>query len=295
MSFVLTVSFMVNMRDPVDTTPTMLPILAILTLTAAILLWPVAKRHRRTRRRAALRARPFPQDWQALLRTHVPLYGRLPPDLREQLHGHIQVLLAEKDFHGAGGLIVTDAMRLVIVAQAALLLFNRPVDYFPDLYSIVVHPAAFVVDREHWDAAGLHHHERQELSGESWETGQLVLSWDDSLASGMACGDGYNVVLHEFAHQLDLGSGDMNGTPRLDTPAARAAWAAAFTPAYADHCARVDAGADTWLDPYAASAPEEFFAVLTEAFFELPEELQAEYPAVYACLRDYYRVDPRAW
>lgn len=294
-NFVSFVSFVVNNNAGIDNRPAMLPILIILTLTAAILLWPMAKRRLRERRRAALRARPFPQNWQSLLRAHVPLYSRLPADLREQLHGHIQVLLAEKDFHGAGGLVVTDAMRLVIVAQAALLLLNRPVDYFPGLYSIVVHPAAFVVDREHWDAAGLHHQERQELSGESWETGQLVLSWDDSLASGMACGDGYNVVLHEFAHQLDLGSGEMNGMPRLDTPAARQAWAAAFTSAYADHCARVDAGEDTWLDPYAASAPEEFFAVITEAFFELPGELQAEYPAVYACLQEYYRVDPRPW
>lgn len=225
----------------------------------------------------------------------MPLYAALPRDLREQLHGHIQVLLAEKDFHGARGLVVTDTMRLVIAAQAALLLLNRRTDYYPLLFSIVVHPAAFVVDREHWDAAGLHHRDRQVLSGESWQTGQLVLSWDDTLTGGMLSGDGYNVVLHEFAHQLDLESGDMNGMPALHNPAAQAAWAAAFAPAYADFCARVDAGEETWIDPYAASAPEEFFAVLTEAFFELPGELSTEYPAVYDCLRLYYRVDPQTW
>ncbi|MBI5039697.1 MAG: zinc-dependent peptidase [Gammaproteobacteria bacterium] len=273
----------------------MTPILIIGLLTMMLLLWPVLRRRWRERRRARLRHQPFPAQWSALLRSHAPLYNHLPSPLREHLHGHIQVLLAEKDFHGAGGLVVTDAMRLIVAAQAALLLLNRPGDYFPDLYSIVLHPAAFVVNREHWDAAGLHHRERQVLSGESWGTGQLVLSWDDSLAGGMACGDGYNVVLHEFAHQLDLGSGAMNGTPRLDSRAERQAWAAAFTPAFADHCARVEAGEATWLDPYAASEPAEFFAVLTEAFFELPEDLAVEYPAVYACLRTYYRVDPRAW
>jgi MtfA peptidase len=273
----------------------MLPILIILGIALLLIALPLYKRLRRERRRAALRSRPFPDTWVAQLRHHVPLYGRLPADLRDQLHGHIQVLLAEKDFHGAGGLAVTDAMRLIVAAQAALLLLNRRTDYYPGLYSIVLHPARFMVNRETWDAAGLHHREQQVLSGESWETGQLVLSWDDSLAGGMDCGDGYNVVLHEFAHQLDLGSGAMNGTPRLASAAQYAAWNAAFTPAYQDHCARVDAGEDTWLDPYAATGPEEFFAVLTEAFFELPTELRSEYPGIFTCLRGYFRVDPSEW
>lgn len=273
----------------------MLPILIILGIAVLLISLPLLGRFRRERRRAALRRQAFPETWLGLLRRHVPLYGRLPAALREQLHGHIQVLLAEKDFHGAGGLVVTDAMRLIVAAQAALLVLNRPTDYFPELYSIVLHPDEFVVNRETWDAAGLHHRQRQVLSGESWETGQLVLSWDDSLAGGMDCGDGYNVVLHEFAHQLDLGSGAMNGTPRLASAAQYAAWHAAFSPAYADHCDRVEAGADTWLDPYAATGPEEFFAVLTEAFFELPDELRTEFPDIYTCLCGYYRVDPAQW
>jgi Mlc titration factor MtfA (ptsG expression regulator) len=283
--------------------PAMTPIIIIGLLTALLLTWPLLRRHWRERRRRRLRAQPIPPQWEGLLRTHVPLYNQLPPALREQLHGHIQVLLAEKDFHGAGGLVVTDAMRLIVSAQAALLLLNRPSgyysdyysDYYPGLYSIVLYPAAFIVNREHWDAAGLHHRERQVLSGESWESGQLVLSWDDTLSGGMNSGDGYNVVLHEFAHQLDLGSGAMNGTPQLDSRAQRQAWAAAFTPAFAELRARVESGEHTWLDPYAASEPAEFFAVLTEAFFELPRELAGEHPALYACLRSYYRVDPGAW
>lgn len=273
----------------------MLPVLIILGLTLALLAWPALRSRLRERRRAALRARPFPPGWIALLEANVPLYRCLPPALRDQLHGHVQVLLAEKDFHGTHGLQVTDAMRVVVAAQAALLQLNRPPDYFPDLHSIVLYPARFVVDREVWDEAGVRRSERQVLSGESWEEGQLVLSWDDTLAGGMESGDGYNVVLHEFAHQLDHRSGATNGVPAGLGRRERAAWTAAFLPAYERHCARVDAGEDPWLDPYAAESPAEFFAVLTEYFFELPQELRAEYPDIYARLRDYYRVDPADW
>lgn len=275
--------------------PPMLPILIILGITLALLAWPWLSRHRRERRRSALRQLPFPPGWPARLTEQVPLYARLPPALREQLHGHIQVLLDEKDFHGAAEFVVTDVMRLIIAAQASLLLLNRPVDYFPMLHSIVLHPGVFVVNRETWDATGVHHNERQVLSGESWERGQLVLSWDDSLAGGMNSEDGYNVVLHEFAHQLDLESGAVNGMPGLHSAARRRDWTSTFSAAYADHCARVDAHTDTWLDPYAASSPAEFFAVITEAFYELPQAVQAQYPQVFTQLCDYYRVDPRNW
>ncbi len=273
----------------------MLPILIILGIALALLAWPWLRRQRRERRRAVLRRQPFPPAWSRLLTKQVPLYARLPPALQEQLHGHIQVLLDEKDFHGAAGFVVTDAMRLIITAQAALLLLNRPVDYYPLLHSIVLHPAVFVVNRETWDATGLHHNNRQVLSGESWEQGQLVLSWDDSLAGGMNSDDGCNVVLHEFAHQLDLDSGAVNGIPGLRSKTQQQAWTTAFSAAYADHCARVDARDETWLDPYAATSPAEFFAVITEAFYELPQAVQAQYPQVYARLCDYFCVDPLAW
>ena len=275
--------------------PVMLPVLIILGIVIFLLTLPLLRRRLRDRRRDALRRRPLPAHWIDILRSQVPLYNRLPEPLRTQLHEHVQVLLAEKDFHGAAGFRVTESMRLIVAAQAALLLLNRPVEYFPELYSIVLHPARFLVDRQTWDAAGLQHSDRQVLSGESWEQGQLVLSWDDSLHGGMNSDDGYNVVLHEFAHQLDLESGAMNGMPALDSVALRHAWSTDFSAAYEDHCTRVDAGEDTWLDPYAATHPAEFFAVLTEAFFELPKELVMEYPALYDRLRDYYRVDPLAW
>lgn len=271
----------------------MLPILIILGIALALLAWPWLRRYRREHRRHRLRQQAFPSAWSTLLSAQVPLYRRLPVTLREQLHGHIQVLLAEKDFHAANGFVITDAMRLIISAQAALLLLNRPVNYFPMLHSIVLHPAVFVVNRETWDATGVHHSERQVLSGESWEQGQLVLSWDDSLAGGMNSEDGYNVVLHEFAHQLDLESGAVNGIPGMRS--GKRAWATAFSSAYADHCAQVEAGENTWLDPYAATSPAEFFAVITEAFFELPQHIQQQYPQVFSQLCAYYRVNPLNW
>lgn len=273
----------------------MLPVLIILGITLVLLAWPRFQRARRARRRDAVHRRPFPPEWSLLLRQQVPLYARLPQALREQLHGHIQILLDEKDFHPAAGFQLSDAMRLIILAQASLLLLNRPVDYFPMLHSIVVHPGRFVVNRETWDATGIHNSDRQILSGESWEQGQLVLSWDDSLTGGLISDDGYNVVLHEFAHQLDLESGAVNGIPGLDSTPQRDTWTRAFSAAYADHCARIEAQTPTWLDPYAATSPAEFFAVITEAFFELPHQVHSHYPLVYQALGNYYRVDPREW
>lgn len=273
----------------------MLPVLIILGITLLLLAWPRLQRVRRAHQRDAVRRRPFPPEWSLLLRQQVPLYAHLPDPLREQLHGHIQILLDEKDFHAAAGFEITDAMRLSIAAQACLLLLNRPVDYFPMLRSIVVHPARFVVNRETWDATGIHQSDRQILSGESWEQGQLVLSWDDSLAGGLISDDGYNVVLHEFAHQLDLESGAVNGMPGLDSPSQRDSWTRAFSGAYTDHCARIEGQEPTWLDPYAATSPAEFFAVITEAFFELPHQVHSHYPLVYQALCKYYRVDPQDW
>lgn len=269
--------------------------LIIVGIALLLIAYPLVRRLWRARVRAQLYRQSFPAEWSALLARHVPLYARLPPDLRTALHGHIQVLLAEKDFHGARGLEVTIAMRLIVLAQAALLLLQRPRNYFPDLYSIVLHPAQFVVQRESWDNAGVQHIDAEILSGESWSQGQLVLSWDDSLAGGMNSDDGFNVVLHEFAHQLDHASGETNGVPVGLTAAQLQIWTEAFLPAFEDHVRQVETGVDNWLDPYAAENPAEFFAVLTEYFFEKPHAVQVGYPAVYAAMQGYFGVDPRGW
>jgi hypothetical protein len=157
---------------------------------------------------------------------------------------------------------------------------------------IILYPDEFLHQREEIDDAGVVHHSRDILAGESWLGGPLVLSIADVAASGQL--DGVNVVLHEFAHKLDMLNGDANGFPPLHRGMNAAAWARDFSAAYENLCARVDAGEDTAIDPYAASDPAEFFAVLSEVFFETPTLLQVEYPAIYQQMRLFYRQHPLA-
>jgi Mlc titration factor MtfA (ptsG expression regulator) len=157
---------------------------------------------------------------------------------------------------------------------------------------IVVYQAEFIHDGEQMDEAGVVHHVRHVRSGESWEGGPMVLSWEDVQWSGL--GEGYNVVIHEFAHKLDMRDGSANGRPPLHSGMDAKAWARDLQTAYDDFCRRVDGGEDTDIDPYAAESPAEFFAVLSEYFFEAPDVLHEGYPAVYAQLQRFYLQDPLA-
>jgi MtfA peptidase len=207
----------------------------------------------------------------------------------------VQVLLAEKPFIGCAGLVVTDEMRVLIAAQAALLLLNRQADYFGNLRQVLVYPGAFVVDREHADGSGLTHATRRALSGESWQQGQLLLSWDDVLAGAADPDDGHNVVIHEFAHQLDQERGRANGAPWLGRRDGYARWARALGAEFDALRERLARGEDGLIDPYAATDPAEFFAVVSEHFFEQPAALAAAHPALYAEFARLYRCDPLAW
>jgi hypothetical protein len=248
------------------------------------------------RRRRALRAQPFPASWRRILRRRVPYVARLPAAVQQQLKRHIQVFLAEKPFIGCGGLEVTDEIRVTIAAQACLLLLNRPKPgYFENLRQVLVYPGAFVVDRVPVDAAGVARDERRALSGESWARGQVILSWQDVVDGAAIVDDGRNVVIHEFAHQLDQETGAANGAPLLSDRRKYPGWSRAMLEAYERLRDDVQGERPTLLGSYAATDPAEFFAVASEAFFERPQELAAEAPAVYAQLMDYYRVDPSAW
>lgn len=248
------------------------------------------------RRRARLRATPQPESWARILDRNVPLARRMPAADRAELVGHAHVLLAEKHFEGCGGLMLTDDHRVTIAAQAALLLLHRETDYFPRLRSILVYPDAYVVDGEHELEDGIVSEEPEEYSGHTQERlGAVVLSWRDIRADARAPDDGVNLVLHEFAHQLDFEDGEADGVPLHDDVAAARTWGELLATELARLRREVDSGVRTVLDPYGAEDPVEFFAVATETFFEIPADLRAAHPALYDALRRYYRQDPASW
>jgi Mlc titration factor MtfA (ptsG expression regulator) len=266
---------------------------AALLVAAALAPWAPALL-RRLRRAHRLRG-PFPAAWRRMLQQRMPLYARLPPPLQRELRRHVQVFVAEVPFVGCAGLVVRDEMRVLVAAQAALLRLGRPPGAWPNLRQVLLYPGAFIVDRVATDGLGLQRDERRVLAGESWQQGQVVLSWGDVIAGAADPDDGRNVVLHEFAHQLDQERGAATGAPFLGRRDAYAAWAAAFGEAFADLRRRVEAGEPSVLDAYGAAEPAEFFACATEAFFERPAALAAEQPALARELAAFYRCDPRAW
>ncbi len=246
-------------------------------------------------RRARIGRQPFPAAWREILRRRMPAFAGLPADLQLQVKKHTQVLIAEKPFIGCAGLVVTDEMRVLIAAQAALLLLNRRAGYFTELRQILVYPGAFVVERSHNDGTGLTHDTRRALAGESWQQGQVLLSWDDVLAGAADPHDGRNVVIHEFAHQLDQQNGRANGAPLLGRRERYARWAAVMGQEFAALQTRVARGETGLIDPYAASEPAEFFAVVSEHFFEQPAQLAAAHQALFAELARYFCTDPLSW
>lgn len=197
------------------------------------------------------------------------------------------LFLAEKEFSGAHGLEVTDAMRVAIAAQACLPILELGLDWYAGWRGIVVYPGDFRVRRKDVDEAGVVHEWDDDLAGEAMPGGPVVISWD------AAAHDPYiNVVIHEFAHKLDMVNGAADGLPPLHAGMDARLWAAAFKEAYDGFCDALERGQDTWLDPYAAEHPSEFFAVISEAFFEHPAQTRRHYPAVYEQLKLFYRQDP---
>lgn len=229
-------------------------------------------------------------DWRNALA--LPLFDRLNEDERGRLRTLAERFIQEKTFSVAAGAEIDGAAIATIAAQAALPVLNLGLEAYGSWQEIIVYPAEFIPEREEMDEIGVVHHVRHPMSGEAWEGGPVVLSLQDVAWSGLC--DGYNVVIHEFAHKLDMASGAANGLPRLHSGIRAEEWAAAFVPAFEDFCRRADAGEETALDPYAAESPAEFFAVLTEYFFEMPEALHQTYPAVFDQMRRYYRQDPLA-
>ncbi len=229
--------------------------------------------------------------WQRLVSSASYLHGLSSDDLRH-LHEDVRIFLHDKEFSGAHNLEINDEMMLNIALQACLMTLNIGVDRYAGWHGIIIYPDEFAPNHQYVDAAGVVHTDRRPMTGMARSDGPLILSWADTQTAFAQ--DGVNVVIHEFAHKLDMQNGEANGFPPLHKDMNSRAWQKSFAAAYSDFGKRVDRGENTAIDPYASENPGEFFAVLSEVFFEMPGIIVEEYPAVYDQLKAYYRHDPFA-
>lgn len=248
-----------------------------------------------------MRSAPFPREWRRIVESCCPFYARLPETERGELEGNIQVFLAEKQFEGCGGLEVTEEMRVCIAAYACLLLLHRNTDYYPDLKTVLVYPGAYVAPTTRHVGWGVYEEAEQTRAGESWREGAVVLAWDAVLSGIHHPEAGCNVILHEFAHQLDYEDGRADGAPLLgrgeslaEQKRRSADWSRVMRAGFEQLRARVQRGQSSVLRDYGATNPAEFFAVATECFFGRPQELQRNHPELYEQMKWYYQQDPAA-
>jgi Mlc titration factor MtfA (ptsG expression regulator) len=262
---------------------------------AAFILIPVffiGKKLSRLAKRKRLLAMPFPEQWVRIVRKNVPLYNRLPDSLKQQLHGLVNVFLAEKNFEGCRGLEITDEIKVTIAAQACMLLLNRKTSYFKKLHTILVYPHTYVAKTKSSNGVITIDGHSVRL-GESWQFGPVVLAWDSVTGGAANVADAGNVVLHEFAHQLDQEDGAADGAPILEHRSSYLTWARVLSGEY--EALRNRRGARSVIDDYGATNPAEFFAVATETFFEKPGQMKKKHPELYEELKKYYKLDPGQW
>jgi Mlc titration factor MtfA (ptsG expression regulator) len=241
------------------------------------------------RRRRHILEEPFPADWRGILGRNVPLVSQLDGAERKTLEDKVRIFIDEKRFEGCGGLDLTDEMRVTIAGQACLLLLHLDEkDVFPTVESVLVYPSAYKAPSVP-QPAGIVIDELPR-AGESWERGTMVLAWDEVVRS--AHDPRHNLVLHEFAHALDQEDGSADGAPVLPVSAMYGPWARVLGAEYERLTQAIREGHRTSIDPYGATSPAEFFAVVTEAFFGQPRELLGKHPALYDQLRAFYRQDP---
>ena len=242
------------------------------------------------RRKRALRRSMLDAALWRRVTAALPFLQGLSAEERQRLHDYSVLFLAEKEMHGARGFTPSDTVRVSIAVQACLPILNLGLDAYQGWMGIVIYPGEFRVRREETDETGVVHEYEDELSGEAWPGGPVILSWQDVWLGGA----GYNVVIHEFAHKLHMNRGDMDDFPEAHADMAREPWLAAWDTTYREFCAQVDRGLHTLIDPYASEDPAEFFAVLSEAFFTLPQAVRSTYPELYGQLALFYRQDPAA-
>jgi Mlc titration factor MtfA (ptsG expression regulator) len=273
----------------------MLTYLIPLTIGGLFIGWLVGKPYWREFKRKKAASSPFKKQWRGILNQNMPYFKTMPDHLQLQLKKHILVFLAEKKFIGYNGVVINDEIRVTIAAQACLLLLNRKTDYYPKLKSILIYPRAFVKQHEVTGTDGVQSMQHTALAGESWGYGKVVLSWQDTLKGADSVDDGHNVVIHEFAHQLDQEDGPANGAPILSHTQSYASWSEVFSAQYETLQRQAQRGQPSIFDYYGATNPAEFFAVASEVFFEKADALSKEQPDLYKQLSDYYKVDPADW
>ena len=259
-----------------------------------LITWKVIQSNLRCKRRGALMREPIAESFPGFIEKNIPLYHRLPDDLKQQLHGLVNVFLAEKAFVGCGGQEITDEVRVTIAAQACMLLLNRKTHFYPKLKTIYVYPHTYVA-KGLMNDGGLIVEGKSVRLGESWQNGPVVLTWDSVSGGASNIQDGRNVVFHEFAHQLDQEDGDADGAPILESRSCYRSWAAVLGEEYQRLCSKTLGRRRSMLNKYGATNPAEFFAVATEAFFEKPRQMHKKAPDLYEELKSYYHLDPLQW
>ena len=260
---------------------------------AVFLAWVIHSKLQHSRRNK-LFLKPLPSDWIQILKDNVSLYSLLPENLKDELHGRINIFLDEKEFIGCGGLQMSDKIRITIVGNACILLLKRDKRCFPRFTTILVHPDTYVAKEVTYDGL-VEIHDDSVRSGESWHRGPVVLSWSNVIHGSLNSDDGHNVVLHEFAHKLDEENEIMNGLPVLRDSSHYADWAKVLSKEYDSLLIRVEHSTNSVIDAYGAVSPVEFFAVATESFFEKPLQMKQKLPELYEQFKIFYNLDPAKW
>ncbi|MBU2872332.1 M90 family metallopeptidase [Colwellia sp. E2M01] len=269
----------------------LLPIVIGLSIIIYLMSKPYLLEHKRNN----IKKLPFKKEWRKIIQKRMPYFKQMPTDLQLQLKQHIQVFIAEKEFVGCNGVEITDEIKITIAAQACLLLLNRKTNYYPKLKTILIYPGAFTKVQNQQAVDGTQQTKRINLSGESWDFGKVVLSWQDSVHGAELPHDGHNVVIHEFAHQLDQENGRANGAPTLGKEQNYQSWSDTFSKQFKLLQRQAAANIPSLFDYYGATNPAEFFAVVSEVFFEKSEQFAKEHPELYQQLTGYYKVDPIHW
>ena len=233
---------------------------------------------------------PFSPAWRQVLLEDFDLYKRIPEPLQRRLEGLVTVFIDEKVFLGRNGFEVSDRARVLVAAQACLLIINNANKFYPGFETILIYPDTYAAPVSRQDGP-IRTSDVDSRAGESWHRGPVILAWDHVLQGGRDSRDGHNVVMHEFAHKLDEENYYMDGLPILSDNSQYQSWKEVLTREYD----RLRLHRDDVIDAYGANSPAEFFAVVTEAFFEKPKQLRQKHPALYEQFQHYYQVDPSVW